>query len=449
MQAAKKSKAPALSRNLAVSPEGWLVTTAVRKLRELSISGKRTLEVPGGTSAGKTVGIIPQLYQDAIEMPGATISVVAESVPHLKKGAIRDFKKFMVSTGRWRDKDYNKTDRVYNFRNGSYIEFFSAESEAKVRGPRRDILYINEANNLTFETYYQLAIRTNLKIWLDYNPTAEFWAHTELANDPDAAKLILTYKDNEALAPAIVKEIEKNRAKAFYDESLEGKALFAEANIKNSYWANWWKVYGLGQVGSLEGVIFDNWKQINGVPEGAKLLGYGQDFGFTNDPAATVAVYAWDGKIILDELIYQKGLLNSDLAAMYRQVGVKPGVVIYADQAEPKSIKELVSYGFNVLPAGKGKDSVNFGIDLLQGYEMLVTSRSLNLIKELRTYSWAKDKKTGKATNKPVDAFNHAIDAARYLAVMLLTNYTPNYKSRSHGKTKRKSKGSHYQDFLD
>jgi len=428
--------------------EGWRVTTAVRKLRGLRHTGKRTKIIPGGTSAGKTVGIIPVLVDKAIKQKGLTISVVAESVPHLKKGAIRDFKKFMVSTGRWREADYNKTDRVYKFPNGSYIEFFSAESETKVRGPRRNILYINEANNLSFETYYQLAIRTDDEIWLDYNPSNEFWVHTELANDPDAVTLTLTYKDNEALAPSIVKEIEKNRTKAFIDESLEGPTLFAEPNIKNAYWANWWKVYGLGLLGSLEGVIFDNWKQISTVPESAKLLGYGQDFGFTNDPAATVAVYAWDGKIILDELIYQKGLLNSDLAALYKQVGVKPGVPIYADQAEPKSIKELVSYGFNVLPADKGKDSVNFGIDLLQGYEMLVTSRSLNLIKELRTYSWAKDKKTGKATNKPVDAFNHAIDAARYLAVMLLTNYTPNYKSRSHGKTKRKSKGSHFQDFL-
>lgn len=447
MRAAKKPKAPTLSKTLAVSPDGWLVTTAVRKLRELSLSGKRTLEVPGGTSAGKTVGIIPQLYQDAIEMPGVTISVVAESIPHLKKGAIRDFKKFMVSTGRWKDKDYNKTDRVYNFRNGSYIEFFSAESELKVRGPRRDILYINEANNLSFETYYQLAIRTNLKIWLDYNPTAEFWAHTELANDPDAARLILTYKDNEALAPAIVKEIEKNRAKAFHDETLDGVALFAEANIRNAYWANWWKVYGLGLIGSLEGVIFQNWKQTAGVPEGAVLLGYGQDFGFSNHQAATVAVYKWNGKIILDELIYQKGLLNSDLAALYKVHGIKPGYPIYADQAEPKSIKELGSYGFNVLPATKGKDSVNFGIDLLQGFEILVTSSSLNLIKELRTYSWAKDK-TGKATNTPVKAFDHAIDAARYLAVMMLSNYTPTYNSRSHGKIKRKSKGDYFKDFL-
>lgn len=426
---------------------GWQVTTAVRKLRGLCHTGKRTKIVPGGTSAGKTVGIIPILVDKAIKSPMLTISIVAESIPHLKKGAIRDFKRFMKATGRWREQDYNRTDRVYKFPNGSYIEFFSADSESKVRGPRRNILYINEANNITFETYYQLAIRTDMQIWLDYNPSNEFWVHTELANDADTETLILTYKDNEALAPSIVKEIEKNRAKAFRDETLEVPALFAEANIKNAYWANWWKVYGLGMLGSLDGVIFSNWKQIAAVPESAKLLGYGQDFGFSNHQAATVAVYLHDGKLILDELIYKKGLLNSELASLYKSVGVKPGYPVYADQAEPKSIKELGSYGFNVLPATKGADSVNFGIDLLQGYEILVTKRSLNLIKELRVYSWAKDK-TGKATNKPVKAFDHAIDAVRYLAVMMLSNYKPEYKSASHGNRKIRKKQQYYQDFL-
>lgn len=427
--------------------DGWQVTTAVRKLRGLCHTSYRTKIIPGGTSAGKTVGIIPILVDKAIKTGMLTVSIVAESIPHLKKGAIRDFKRFMQATGRWREQDYNRTDRVYKFPNGSYIEFFSADSESKVRGPRRNILYINEANNLTFDTYYQLAIRTDLEVWLDYNPSHEFWVHTELAGDPDAVTLTLTYKDNEALAPSIVKEIEKNRTKAFKDESLPVLQLFADSNIKNSYWANWWKVYGLGMLGSLEGVIFSNWKQIAQVPDGAVLLGYGQDFGYSNHEAATVAVYRHDNKLILDELIYRKGLLNSDLASLYKSTGIKPGVPVYADQAEPKSIKELGSYGFNVLPATKGADSVNFGIDLLQGFEILVTKRSLNLIKELRTYSWARDK-AGKTTNKPVKAFDHAIDAVRYLAVMLLSNYKPEYKSASHGNRKTRKKGEYYKDFL-
>jgi phage terminase large subunit len=427
--------------------EGFRYTSAIKKLRKLK---KRIRVIPGGTSAGKTYGILPLLIDRAVKSPGLSISVVSESIPHLKKGAIKDFLKIMKATGRWQEGRYNKTDRVYTFANGSYIEFFSADSEGRVRGPRRNVLYINECNNLLFETYYQLAIRTDQEIWLDYNPSNEFWVHTELAEDIDAEVLILTYKDNEALAPSIVREIEKNRAKAFFDETLEVEALFAETNIKSSYWANWWKVYGMGLLGSLEGVIFSNWKIIQAIPEGAKLLGYGQDFGFTSDPAATVAVYSYDGKIILHELIYKRGMINAELVKEYKRVGVKPGLPIWADKAEPKSIKEISGYGYRIDGADKGPDSVNFGIDLLQGFEILVTAESTNLIDELRTYIWEKDKKTGKTTNAPQDANNHAIDAVRYFAVMALTNYQPTYKGKTHDESKKKkiTRGKFYKDFL-
>jgi phage terminase large subunit len=426
--------------------EGFRYTSAIKKLRKLT---KRLRIVPGGTSAGKTFGILPLLIDRAIKSPGLAVSVVSESIPHLKKGAIKDFIKIMKATGRWVEGRYNKTDRVYTFANGSFIEFFSADSEGRVRGPRRNVLYINECNNLAFDTYYQLAIRTDGEIWLDYNPSNEFWVHVELIDDPDAEVLRLTYQDNEALPASIVKEIEKNRAKAFFDETLEGEALYAEANIKSSYWANWWKVYGEGRLGSLEGVIFSNWRQVPSVPEGAKLLGYGQDFGFTADPAATVAVYEYDGKIILDELIYARGLINAELVKAYKRAGVKPSLPIWADKAEPKSIKEISGYGYRIAGADKGPDSVNFGIDLLQSYEMLVTSSSVNLIAELRSYIWEKDKKTGQNTNAPEDANNHAIDAVRYLAVMMLTKYQPSYKSRTYGKTKQKiTRGEFYKDLL-
>lgn len=427
--------------------EGFRYTTAIKKLRTLS---KRLRIVPGGTSAGKTFGILPLLIDRAIKAPGLSVSVVSESIPHLKKGSIKDFLKIMKATGRWQEGRYNKTDRVYTFANGSYIEFFSADSEGRVRGPRRNVLYINECNNLLFETYYQLAIRTDGEIWLDYNPSNEFWVHSELSEDPDAETLTLTYKDNEALPPSIVREIEKNRTKAFYDESLEGPELFAEANIKSNYWANWWKVYGLGALGSLEGVIFTNWRIVQGVPAEAKLLGYGQDFGFTSDPAALVAVYSYDGKIVLDELIYQRGLINAELVREYKRKGVKPGLPIWADKAEPKSIKEISGYGYRIAGADKGPDSVNFGIDLLQGYEMLVTAESTNLIAELRSYIWEKDKKTGQNTNAPQDANNHAIDAVRYFAVMALTSYQPNYKGKAHDQSKKRkiTRGEFYKDLL-
>jgi phage terminase large subunit len=425
--------------------EGFQVTTAIKKLSKLKA---RTRVVPGGTSAGKTFGILPLLIETATVTNGVSISVVSETIPHLKKGAIKDFQKIMKSTNRWHDERYNKTDRVYTFANGSYIEFFSADSEGRVRGPRRDILYLNEANNLLFDTYYQLAIRTAQTIWLDFNPSNEFWAHSELLDDEDAQWLTLTYKDNQALVPAIVKEIEKNRTKAFFDENLTGDALWAESNIKSSYWANWWKVYGLGQLGSLEGVIFSNWSMIGSIPATAKLLGYGQDFGFTSDPAATIAVYSYDGKIILHELVYKRGLLNVDLVKEYKRLGVNLGLPIWADKAEPKSIKEISGYGYRIEGADKGPDSVNFGIDLLQSYDMMVTSESTNLIAELRTYQWEKDRATGKNTNVPKDANNHAIDAVRYLAVMMLTNYQPNYKGKGHGRIKPPSKKEFYKDFI-
>jgi len=393
---------------------GFTYTSAIKKLRALRKTGARTYVIPGGTSAGKTFGILPLLIDLAAKEAGLSISVVSESIPHLKKGAIKDFKNIMTATRRWVDGRYNKTDRVYSFANGSYIEFFSADSEGRVRGPRRNILYINEANNISFDTYYQLAIRTDREIWLDYNPSNEFWTDTELGDDEDAVKLILTYKDNEALAPSIVKEIEKNRVKAFFDESLEGEALFSEANIKSSYWANWWKVYGLGLTGSLMGVIFQNWKQIDGIPVDARLLGYGQDFGFTADPAATIAVYSYGEKIIAHELIYQRGLLNTDLVKQYKATGVKPGLKIWADKAEPKSIKEIRRTGTKIIGAIKGPDSIKYGIAKVKEYEVYVTADSKNLINEKQSYKYKEDKLTGDFISIPEDKYNHLMDAERY-----------------------------------
>ena len=388
----------------------FVYTTAIRKLRKLT---KRIKEVPGGTSAGKTFGIIPILIQRATKNKFLEISIVSETVPHLKRGAIKDFKNIMQQTGRWIPEHWNATDFKYTFSTNSYIEFFSADIESKVRGPRRNILYINECNNISFETYHQLAIRTDQEIWLDYNPTNEFWVHTELDGDEDVEKLILTYKDNEALSLSIVKEIEKALFKGFKNPNLKDEKLFADSNIKNTYWANWWRVYGLGLIGSLEGVIFSNWKQIQTIPSEAKLISHGLDFGYTNDPTALVSVYMWNGKLIIDEKIYQTGLLNSDIKNAINRFGITKERPIFADSAEPKSIDELKLAGIWVKPALKGADSIKYGIDYLQQYELLITASSTNLIKELRNYQWEKDKQ-GKTLNKPIDAFNHAIDAVRY-----------------------------------
>ena len=402
--------------HLVQEANGFKYTTAIRKLRTLK---KRIKKIPGGTSAGKTFGILPILIDRATRQPLLEISVVSESIPHLRKGAMKDFLKIMKATGRYIDKNWNRTLLTYTFSNGSYIEFFSADQEDKVRGPRRNILYINECNNLKFETYHQLAIRTDVEIWLDYNPTHEFWAHIELKDDDDVEEMILTYKDNEALADSIIKEIEKALRKAFIDPERSIETLFNEDNIKSSYWSNWWRVYGLGLVGSLEGVIFSNWSQISEVPKDAQLLGYGMDFGFTNDPTALIAVYRYNQAIILNELIYRTGMLNSDIIGEMKRLGISDKALIYADSAEPKTIEEIRRSGFNCLPTVKGADSITFGITILQEQKILVTSDSTNLIKELRNYTWDTDK-NGAKLNKPIDDFNHAIDATRYFAMMAL-----------------------------
>lgn len=399
--------------------DGFQYTTAIKKLRKLK---KRIRGVPGGTSAGKTFGILPILIDQAARTPGLEISVVSESIPHLRKGALKDFLKIMKVTGRYNDANYNRTLLTYTFANGSYIEFFSADQEGKVRGPRRHVLYINECSNIPFETYHQLSIRTSDTIWLDFNPSNEFWYHTEIHDDPDFEELILTYKDNEALSESIIREIEKAKDKAYFDPNLERPDLLNPSNVKNYYWHNWWKVYGLGLVGTLEGVIFTNWKQVDDIPRDARLIGYAIDFGYTNDPTTLIAAYYWNGKTLWDELIYQTGMTNGDIANMMKALGVRGTDFIIADSAEPKSIAEINRYGFKIQPADKGPDSVKFGIDVLQEEEFLVTKRSTNMIKELRRYMWDKDK-TGKTLNEPIDAFNHTIDPMRYLATAKMSKH--------------------------
>jgi phage terminase large subunit len=399
------------------SVEGFYYTTAIAKLRQMK---KRVRVVPGGTSAGKTYGILPLIIDYCIKHPGTDFSVVSETVPHLRKGALKDFLTILKATGRYFEEHYNKTLLVYTFSNGSYIEFFSADQEAKVRGPRRKGLYINECNNVDFETYHQLAIRTSEIIWLDFNPSNQFWVHEELADDPDAEWLTLTYKDNEALAEAIVREIEKAKAKAYFNPNLEGEALFSPANIKSYYWHNYWRVYGLGLLGSLEGVIFQDWSQVATIPKEAELIGYGIDFGFSSDPSTIIGVWEWKDSVIFDEVLYRAGLTNGELAKLMRNYGLRAKDYIVADSSEPKSIAEINAYGFHVVGAMKGRDSINFGIDVLQDDHFYVTQRSTNMIHELRSYIWDTDK-NGKTLPKPIDAFNHCIDPMRYIAMAKLS----------------------------
>lgn len=376
--------------------------------------------VPGGTSAGKTYGIIPILI-DVATRQRLEISIVSESIPHLRKGAMRDFLKIMECTGRFIPEHWNKSNFTYTFTNGSFIEFFSADKQSKVRGPRRDILYINECNAIDFETYSQLAIRTKQYIWLDFNPTSEFWVHTELQRDPDVETLVLTYKDNEALPDIIVAEIEKAKTRAFFD--ADAPNVFAESNIKSAYWANWWKVYGLGEVGSVQGCVFNGWQFVDAIPADAKLLGVGMDFGFSTDPTSMVALYRYNGGIFIDEMCYKVGMTNKDIAVELKRQGCRASTLIVADCAEPKSIHEINEYGFNVLPSEKGADSILFGIGVLQECEdVSITRESVNFIKEYRNYVWETDK-SGNKTGRPVDAYNHLMDALRYIAVKVLAKH--------------------------
>jgi phage terminase large subunit len=376
-------------------------TTSINKI--LSLNGRIKI-IQGGTSAGKTFGILPILIDKCAKEKGLEVSVVAETIPHLRRGALKDFLKIMRWTNRYFDDRFNKTLLRYDFANGSSIEFFSADDASKLRGARRDILYINECNNVTFEAYNELAIRTKKEVFLDFNPANEFWVHKELKDEPDTDFIILTYKDNEALDESIVSQIEKNRDKA----------------ATSSYWANWWRVYGLGQVGSLEGVVFTNWKEIDTIPNEAKLIGIGLDFGYTNDPTAAIEIYNYNGTRIINELVYRTGMVNSDIAKI-----LPSGVIIYADSSEPKSIEEIRRQGKTIKGVTKGADSINYGIDVMQRQDYLVTKQSTNLIKELRSYCWDTDKQ-GQRMRRPIDHYNHAIDALRYHemeAIGLKSNY--------------------------
>jgi phage terminase large subunit len=379
-----------------------LKTTAQIKINAIK---KRIRIVQGGTSSSKTFSIIPLLIAYAGKYPNKEISVVAETIPQIRRGALKDFLKIMDWTNLYRDNEFNKSTLKYTFPNKSYIEFFSADQPNKLRGARRDVLFINEANNVNFEAYHQLAIRTKNFIYLDFNPSSEFWVHTELSNDKDSDLIILTYKDNEALDEALVKEIEKAKEKA----------------ETSSYWANWWKVYGLGQIGSLEGVVFDNWKQVDSIPNDAKLLGYSMDFGFTNDPTTLMAIYKMDNELYIDELLYRTNMTNNDIGNFMKSINIVRPYDIVADSAEPKSIEELRRQGFNIQPASKGADSIKIGIDILKRYQMNITKQSTNTIKELRAYQWEKDR-DGKLTGKPINHSNHAIDAIRYFALNKLNN---------------------------
>jgi len=365
-------------------------TTAVLKILALL---KRLKIIQGGSSAGKTIAVLLILIDRAQSEPGKVFSVVSETIPHLKRGAIRDFLAIMEGHRYYKDECWNRTDFIYTFETGTKIEFFSADNASKVRGPRRDVLFINEGNNITFETYTQLAIRTNEDIYIDYNPVSEFWVHTELIGHVDCDFIILTYKDNEALPETIVQELESRKSNK-----------------------NWWKVYGEGQLGEIETRIYTGWRILDEIPHEARLERYGLDFGYSNDPTAIVAIYYYNGGYIWDEIAYQKGLLNKQIADILLNL---PKAIVIADSAEPKSIDEIYQYGVTILPAVKGPGSLLRRIQHVQAQQISLTKRSVNLLKEYRNYVWITDP-NGRVINEPIDIFNHGMDAGGYAMESLM-----------------------------
>ena len=374
-------------------------TIAFHKLKKLQ---SRIRIVKGGTSASKTISILCLLIDYAIRNEGKEISVVSESIPHLRRGCIKDFLSILKSLNRYKESQYNKSTLKYTFTNGSYIEFFSTDQPLKLRGARRTDLYINECNNVPFDAYTQLAVRTSGTIWLDYNPSNLFWVDKELIGKEDTDYVTLTYKDNDALPESIVREIEKARDKA----------------KTSTYWANWWRVYGLGETGSLEGVCIPDWKEIDTVPQEARLLGYGMDFGYT-DPTTIIALYKYNDAYIFDEVFYKSNTVLRDVSLFLRHNHIKENII--ADQAEPKSIETLRRDGHNIYPCTKGRDSVNFGINLINQNEIYVTSKSRNLKRELQGYVWAKDK-DGNTLPKPTGEHPDCIDACRYILTDTIDN---------------------------
>jgi phage terminase large subunit len=351
---------------------------------------KRIKAVQGGTSAGKTIGILEVLIDRCQrDNPGDITSVISESFPHLKRGAIRDFINILQAQGYYKDSNWNRSDYIYTFETGAMLEFFSADQPGKARGPRRKRAFLNEADRIPFETFEQIEVRTLEEIFLDWNPSTEFWYYTEVEGKRnDVERIILTYKDNEALAPEIVNSIEQRKGRK-----------------------GWWQVFGLGQLGEVEGKIYKDWQIVDDIPEEARLVRRGGDYGYSNDPTALVDIYKLNDALYLDQIAFRKGLSNQQIADIC--LNDDEGVLTVMDSAEPKSNDELAAYGVNITGAMKGRDSVLNGIQIVRDQKIFVTKRSIDIIKEYRNYLWMTDK-NGRVLNEPEHEFSHSMDAIRY-----------------------------------
>ncbi len=364
-------------------------------------SDKRIIVEQGGTRSGKTYNILLWLIFYYTERnTDKTITICRKSFPSLRASVMRDFFDILRNHDLYREDYHNKSSHEYHL-NGNLVEFISLDQPQKIRGRKRNLLYINEANELFYEDWQQLIFRTDGRIILDYNPSESFhWIYDRVIPREDCDFYQTTYLDNPFLDQQIKNEIERLK------ETDE----------------DYWRIYGLGERGMSRATIFQF--GTSEIPQEAKLISYGLDFGYTNDPSALVAVYQHGDNLYLDELLYRTGMTNRDLHHHLQSLGLDRRDEIFADSAEPKSIEELHRFGWNIKPTAKGQDSINAGIDILKRHKIFATSRSNNLIKELQNYKWTEDK-NGNLLNKPIDVMNHALDASRYAVYNKLSK--PNY----------------------
>jgi len=347
----------------------------------------------GGTSSGKTYAILQVLFSKAISEQ-CIITVVGQDIPNLKVGAIRDALDIINGDQAILQQlvFYNQSNRVFTFKNSSIVEFKSYDNEQDSKSGKRDYLFVNEANGIPYNVYEQLSLRTRKQVFIDYNPDSSFWVHEKVIPLEQTELIISDHRHNPFLSDKVREKIEALKNK---DEEL-------------------WRVYARGITGRIEGLVFRNWNVTKEDYSDKKLIGYGMDFGFSNDPSTLIEVRMEDDELYVTELLYEANLTNNDISNRLEILGVSKGSLIVADSSEPKSIEELRRHGWTIDGVKKGKDSIMFGINLLKGYKMNIDPGSSNLITELEQYRWRVDK-TGKTLNSPEDKYNHALDALRYI----------------------------------
>lgn len=386
------------------------MTKQAKPYYDIKNSTKRICVLQGGTRSGKTYSILLALIEFAYKNKdkGLYITIARKTFPALRGTSMRDFFEILKKENLYDERNHNKSSALYSLY-GNIFEFISVDQPVRVRGRKRDVLFLNECNEFSVDEYTQLALRTQYKIIIDFNPSEEYhWLYTQIidADRDDVDFHISTYKDNPFLNEVTIQEIERLKET---DENL-------------------WRVFGKGLRGISTETIFPSFSIIDDIPENAKLIAYGLDFGFTADPTTLVALHKHDIDIYVDELIYERGLTNQDIAHKIKLLGITRSVEIFADSSEPKSVEEIFRMGnINIKGAKKGADSIRIGIDVMKRHKIHITKRSENAIKEFRNYKWIKDK-NNEITNKPFDAYNHTIDAVRYICLnKLLVSYSGKY----------------------